>query len=74
MVSSTLASFETVFHPLAGVAIRHQATHRRMAPGAAAALLRAAGLHPDPPLADEAGNPFQEASAGWVLVARRDQG
>ena len=74
MVSSTLASFETVFHPLAGVPIRHQATHRRMAPGAAAALLRAAGLHPDPPLADEAGNPFQEASAGWVLVARRDQG
>jgi SAM-dependent methyltransferase len=72
MVSPTLARFETVFHPLAGAPVASQTTHRRMSPGAAAALLREAGLRPAPPLADEAGNPFQDTSAGWVLVAQRD--
>jgi len=74
MVSPTLASFATIFQPLAGPPISSQVTHRRMSPGPAAALLREAGLRPDPPLADEAGAPFQESSAGWVLVARRDPG
>jgi len=74
MVSTTLASFETVFHPLAGAAVTSRALHRRMSPEGAAALVRQAGLRPDPPLADEAGKPFQETSAGWVLIAHRDQG
>ena len=72
MLSPTLARFETVFHPLAGDLVRHQATHRRMGPADAAALLRQAGLRADPPLADEAGTPFQEAAAGWVLIAQQD--
>jgi hypothetical protein len=71
MVSPALARFETVFHPSAGAPASHQTLHRRMAPEAAAALLRAAGLRPAPPMADEAGNPFQETSAGWVLIAQR---
>lgn len=74
MVSPTLACFETVFQPLAGDPVRHRTSHRRMAPEAAAALVRAAGLRPAPVLADEAGTPFREASAGWVLIAQRDPG
>lgn len=69
MVSSSLARFETIFHPSAGDPVKHQTTHRRMAPGSASALMREAGLHPASPLADEAGMPFQESSGGWVLVA-----
>ena len=72
MVSPALARFATVFQPLAGAPVRHEATHRRMAPGDASALLREAGLRPDPALADEAGTPFHEAAPGWVLVAHRD--
>ena len=72
LVSPTLACFETVFHPRAGKPVTSRIMHRRMPHPAAAALLRAAGLRPGPPLADEAGNPFQEGSGGWVLIARRD--
>lgn len=71
MVSPELASFETVFHPVSGAPAASRTLHRRMAPAGAAALLREAGLHPEPPLADEAGHPFQETSAGWVLIAQR---
>ena len=71
MLSPVLARFDTVFHPNAGEPIRHQTSHRRMAPEGAAALLRAAGLRPAPPLADEAGLPFHETAKGWVLIARR---
>jgi hypothetical protein len=67
-----LARFETVFHPLAGAPVTSRSTHRRMAPGDAGILVQAAGLRPAPPLADEAGTPFQEACAGWVLIAQRD--
>ena len=74
MVSSTLARFETVFHPLEGAPISHHSMHRRMAPGDAEALLREAGLRPGAPLADEGGTPFQDAAGGWVLVAQRDLG
>jgi len=74
MVSAALARFETGFHPLAGAPVTSQTLHRRMSPASAAALLRQAGLRPDPPLADEAGKPFQETSPGWVLVAHRDPG
>jgi SAM-dependent methyltransferase len=72
LVSPTLACFETVFHPRVGKPVASRIMHRRMAPQAAAALLRAAGLRPGPPLADEAGNPFLEASPGWVLIAQRE--
>lgn len=71
MLSETLAEFETVFHPKEGAAVTSKSIHRRMGPEAAAKLLRQAGLHPEPATADEAGTPFQEASAGWVLVAGR---
>ena len=73
MVSETLACFETVFRPSGGVPVASRIMHRRMGPGQAAALLREAGLRPDPPWADEAGSPFQETSPGWVLVARLDE-
>jgi hypothetical protein len=33
--------------------------------------MREAGLRPVPPLADEAGAPFQEHSPGWLLIANR---
>jgi len=69
MVSDTLARFETVFRPLAGEPVTSQLMHRRMVPGAAAALLAQAGLEPGPIWADEAGSPFLETSPGWVLVA-----
>ena len=72
MVSSSLASFETSFTPPAGIPVTSRLQHRRMLPEAAADLLRTAGLCPDPPLADEAGTPFQKTSIGWVLVARND--
>jgi len=71
MISATLAGFETVFRPAGGAPVTHQARHRRMAPAAAAELLVQAGLRPGPPLADEAGHPFQETSGGWLLVAQR---
>jgi len=70
MISSTLAAFETVFRPVAGVPVASRLLHRRMLPGPAADLLRQAGLRPGPPLADEAGQPFLETSAGWVLIAQ----
>jgi len=70
MLSPTLASFETVFRPVAGEPVATRTLHLRMDPGAAAALLREAGLEPDPPMADEARNPFQPSSSGWVLIAR----
>jgi 2-polyprenyl-3-methyl-5-hydroxy-6-metoxy-1,4-benzoquinol methylase len=73
MLSSSLACFETVFHPLAGTAVTSRATHRRMSPEVAAAMVQQAGFRPAPPLADEAGTPFRDASAGWILVAQRDQ-
>jgi 2-polyprenyl-3-methyl-5-hydroxy-6-metoxy-1,4-benzoquinol methylase len=74
MVSSTLACFETVFRPVTGTPVSTRTIHRRMSPGDAADLLREAGLCPDPPLADEAGKPFLETAAGWVLVARTAMG
>jgi len=70
LVSATLASFETLFRPPDGAPVASRTLHRRMAPGAAADLMRAAGLTPGPALADEAGNPFQPGSGAWVLVAR----
>jgi hypothetical protein len=72
MVSPTLACFETVFHPIGGAPVASRIMHLRMPPERAAALLREAGLRPAPPMADEAGKPFQETSPGWVLVAQRD--
>jgi SAM-dependent methyltransferase len=74
MVSATFARFETVFHPAGGAPVASAIMHRRMLPDRAAALMRKAGLRPESPWADEAGHPFQETSAGWVLVARRDAG
>jgi len=71
MLDPALAEFETVFRPAGGEPVVHRTRHRRMAPAAAAALLRQAGLEPEPPLADEAGRPFDEAAAGWVVIARR---
>jgi len=71
MLSSTLASFETVFHPTGGEPVAHRTLHLRMVPDAAAALLLEAGLRPAPPLADEARHPFQPSSAGWLLIAER---
>jgi 2-polyprenyl-3-methyl-5-hydroxy-6-metoxy-1,4-benzoquinol methylase len=69
MLGPDLAQFETVVRPLAGESATYQVRHRRMAPAAAAELLRRAGLEPRPALADEAGRPFQEASPGWLLIA-----
>jgi SAM-dependent methyltransferase len=71
MVSADLAEMETVFHPLEGPPVVSRVRHRRMAPGRAADLLRQTGLEPGSPQADEAGRPFEEASAGWLLIARR---
>jgi SAM-dependent methyltransferase len=71
LVSDTLARFETVFRPAEGPALRSEVRHRRMAPERAAALLRGAGLEPEPPLADEGGRAFGPASPGWILAARR---
>ena len=70
MLSAGLAQFETRFQPLDGPPVSSQLQHRRMAPDAAAALLREAGLRPALPLADEAGNPFLETSPGWLLIAQ----
>ena len=72
MVSPTLAAFETVFHPPGGAPVASRIMHLRMPPERAAALMREAGLSPAPPMADESGKPFQQASPGWVLVAQRD--
>jgi 2-polyprenyl-3-methyl-5-hydroxy-6-metoxy-1,4-benzoquinol methylase len=72
VLSDTLACFETVFRPTQGAPVSSRILHRRMSPGEAAELLLRAGLRPDPPRADEAGNPFRETSAGWVLIARRE--
>ncbi|MDR3670448.1 MAG: class I SAM-dependent methyltransferase [Holophaga sp.] len=74
MVSPELACFETVFRPPSGDPVTSRIMHRRVAPERAAELLREAGLHPDPPRADEAGQPFLATSSGWVLSARRDVG
>ena len=72
MLSPVLATFETRFQPLQGPPVTSHILHRRMAPGDAAALMRRADLSPEPPLADEAGHPFQATSAGWVLIGRRN--
>jgi 2-polyprenyl-3-methyl-5-hydroxy-6-metoxy-1,4-benzoquinol methylase len=69
MVSASLAAFETVFHPAQGASVTSELRHRRMGPEAAAALLREAGLRPEPPMADEAGQAFVAGSPGWVIVA-----
>ena len=71
MVSPALARFETEFQPPGGAPVASTIMHRRMFPERAAALAREAGLRPRPPWADEAGHPFQETSAGWVLIAQR---
>jgi 2-polyprenyl-3-methyl-5-hydroxy-6-metoxy-1,4-benzoquinol methylase len=71
MVSPVLARFETVFRPVEGAPIVSRIMHRRVPPGEAAAWMERAGLRPGPPMADEAGSAFQEASSGWVLVAER---
>ncbi|BDU74492.1 class I SAM-dependent methyltransferase [Mesoterricola silvestris] len=71
VVSDTLATFATRFTPAGGEPVESLVRHRRMRPEAAARLLREAGLLPDPPCADEAGAPFQETSAGWVLSSAK---
>jgi len=71
VVSDTLATFETRFTPAAGEPVTSLVRHRRIRPEAAARLLLEAGLVPDAPLADEAGTPFLETSAGWVLSSAR---
>ncbi len=71
MLSETLARFENVFHPDRGSPIASLVLHRRMAPEWAGELLRQAGLEPGPPQADEAGRPFQDDSAGWLMLAER---
>ena len=71
MLSPSLASFETVFRPAGGEPVASRTLHLRMAPEAAADLMREAGLRPGPPLADEARNPFRPDSPGWVLIAER---
>jgi SAM-dependent methyltransferase len=71
MESRSLARFETTFRPAGGQEVSSVIRHLRMTPGRAACLMREAGLRPVPPLADEAGTPFQEHSPGWLLIARR---
>jgi glycine/sarcosine N-methyltransferase len=71
MLDARLAQFETVIRAGSEEPVQHRTEHRRMTPGAAADLLRAAGLEPGPAQADEAGKPFLETSPGWLLIATK---
>jgi 2-polyprenyl-3-methyl-5-hydroxy-6-metoxy-1,4-benzoquinol methylase len=70
LLSRDLAQFDTVFCPAGGEPVAGRSLHLRVAPARAAELMREAGLRPGPALADEAGQPFQETTPGWVLIAR----
>jgi 2-polyprenyl-3-methyl-5-hydroxy-6-metoxy-1,4-benzoquinol methylase len=73
MLSDTLAQFETAFRPAVGEPVASIVRHLRMGPERAAALLRQAGLAPEPPLADESGRAFEPAASSWLLVAARSE-
>lgn len=71
LLDPCIAAFETRFTPADGAPVESRVLHRRMEPGRTAELMRAAGLEPGEPAADEGGAPFGPASPGWVLAARR---
>lgn len=70
LISERLARFETRLFLPGQEPVTCEVLHRRIHPDLAAEWMRACGLEPEVPWADESAKPFEASSPSWILRGR----